>query len=129
MITVTQLMPVRSDAARIVPSQLPGPKRDCMPDRPTLQHVRITALEINGRRIEIKSAELIHIQHWRGDEPAQREWEVAGRTPVQDLHQGTQSVVMTTDGKRLKGRVVLSSSSSFGLTAFEAVGLGDLAEV
>ncbi len=36
---------------------------------------------------------------------------------------------MTTDGKRLKGRVVLSSSSSFGLTAFEAVGLGDLAEV
>lgn len=99
-----------------------------MPDRPTLQHVRITALELNGRPIEIKSAELVHIQHWNGDEPAQREWEVAGRTAVEDLHQGTQSVVMTTDGKRLQGRVVLSSSSSFGLTAFEAVGLGDLTE-
>ncbi len=36
---------------------------------------------------------------------------------------------MTTDGKRLKGRIVLSSSSSFGLTAFEAVGLGDLGDL
>jgi hypothetical protein len=100
-----------------------------MPDRPTLEHVRITALELNGRPIEIRSAELVHIQHWRGDQPAQREWEVAGRTPIEDLHQGAQPVVLTADGKRFKGRVVLSSSSSFGMTAFEAAGLGELLEL
>jgi len=100
-----------------------------MPDRPTLQHQRISALELNGRALEIKSAELVRIQYWRGDEPAQRDWEVAGRTPVEDLHEGAQSVVLTVDGRRFKGRVVLSSSSSFGLTKFEGAGLGELTEI
>jgi hypothetical protein len=100
-----------------------------MPDRPTLQHRRITALELNGRPIELKSAELVHIQYWRGDEAAQRDWEIGGRTPVEDLHEGPQAVVMTVDGRRYRGRVVLASSSSFGMTKFEGAGLGELIEL
>jgi len=99
-----------------------------MPDRPTLQHVRLSALELDGRPIEITSAELVRIQHWRGDEPAQLEWEVAGRTHDSDLRDRTQSIVMVVAGKRLRGRVVLTSSRSHGLSVFQAVGLGDLAE-
>lgn len=99
-----------------------------MPDRPTLQHVRLSALELDGRPIEITSAELVRTQHWRGDEPAQLEWEVVGRTTDADLRDRPQSVVMTVDGRRLKGRVVLSSSRSHGLSVFQAVGLGDLTE-
>ena len=100
-----------------------------MPDRPTLRHVRITALELNGRPVELASAELVEIQYWRGEEAAQRDWEIAGRSNVDDFHQGVQPVVLTADGRRFKGRVVLSSSSSFGLTKFEASGLGELVEV
>lgn len=99
-----------------------------MPDRPTLQHVRLSALELDGRPIDIASAELVRIQHWRGDAPAQQEWEVVGRTHDPDLRDRTQSIVMTAEGKRLKGRVVLSSSRSHGLSVFQAVGLGDLTE-
>ncbi len=100
-----------------------------MPDRPTLRHVRITALELNGRPVEFASAELVEIQYWRGEEAAQRDWEIAGRSRVDDFHQGAQPVVLTADGRRFKGRVVLSSSSSFGLTKFEASGLGELVEL
>ena len=69
------------------------------------------------------------IQYWRGEEAAQRDWEIAGRSGTDDFHEGVQQVVMTADGRRFKGRVVLSSSSSFGLTKFEASGLGELIEV
>ena len=100
-----------------------------MPDRPTLRHIRITALELNGKPVELASAELVEIQYWQGDEPAQRDWEIAGRTHHDGFHQGAQSVVLTAGGRRFKGRVVLSSSSSFGLTKFEASGLGELREI
>lgn len=99
-----------------------------MPDRPTLQHIRLTALELDGRRIEISSAELVRTQHWRGDEPAQLEWEVVGRTTDPDLRDRTQSIVMTLEGQRLRGRVVLAHSRSHELSVFKAVGLGDLTE-
>lgn len=97
-----------------------------MPDRPTLQHTRLSALELNGRPIDITSAELVRIQYWRGDEPAQLEWEVAGRTHDENLRDGTQPIVIEVGGERLKGRVVLSSSRSYGLSVFKAVGLGEL---
>jgi hypothetical protein len=97
-----------------------------MPDRPTLQHVRLTALALGGRSIEITSAELVRIQHWRGDEPAQLEWEIVGRTHDEDVRDGAQSIDMEIGEERLKGRVVLSSSRSYGLTVFKGVGLGEL---
>jgi hypothetical protein len=102
-----------------------------MPDRPTLEHVRLAWLELAGRRIEIVSAELTLTQHWRGDEPAQREWEVVGRTHDGDLRDGTQPIAFEAGGRRYRGRVVLTSSVSLGstLAAFNAVGLGDLVEV
>ncbi len=101
-----------------------------MPDRPTLEHVRLAWLELDGRRIDITSAELVLIQYWRGDEPAQREWEVVGRTHDERLHQGPQSIALEASGRRYSGRVVLSSSQSTGttLSAFSGVGLGDLLE-
>ncbi len=37
-------------------------------------------------------------------------------------------IVVTVDGKRLKGRVVMASSSSYGLSVFSAVGLGELTD-
>lgn len=99
-----------------------------MPDRPTLQHVRLTSVELNGRSIAIKSAELVYTQYWNGDEPAQREWEVVGRTEDDDLRVGAQPIVIATSDTRLKGRVVLDHSRSYGLTVFSGVGLGDLVE-
>jgi hypothetical protein len=97
-----------------------------MTDRPTLEHTRLTALELNGRPIEIASAELVRIQYWRGDEPAQQEWEVTGRTHDEEFRDGTQSIVIAIGDERFKGRVVLSSSRSYGLAVFMAVGLGEL---
>ena len=99
-----------------------------MPDGPTLQHIRLSALELDGRPVDITSAELVRIQHWRGDEPAQLEWEIVGRTRDPDIRDRAQSIVMTLDGKRLAGRVVIWSSRSYGLAVFKGVGLGDLTE-
>lgn len=101
-----------------------------MPDRPTLEHLRLAWLELAGRPVEITSAELILTQYWNGDEPAQQEWEVAGRTHDERLHQGPQSVAFEAGGRRYRGRVVLSSSRSMGtsLSVFSGVGLGDLTE-
>ena len=101
-----------------------------MPDRPTLEHTRLSALELKGRPIEITSAELVRTQHWLGDETAQQEWEIVGRTYDATLSDGPQPVVLTVDGRRLKGRVVLTASRSIGsdLWAFNGVGLGDLVE-
>jgi hypothetical protein len=99
-----------------------------MPDEPTLQHVRLTNLELDGRSIEITSAELVHKQYWRGDEPAQLEWELVGRTHDPDVRDGAQSIVVTVDGRRLRSRVVVWSSRSYGLTVFKGVGLGELVE-
>ena len=101
-----------------------------MPDRPTLAHVRLAALELDGRPIEITSAELVRIQHWRGEEPAQQEWEVHGRTYDPGVRDGTQSIAFSADGRQFRGRVVVSASKSIGaeLWAFEAIGLGDLVE-
>jgi hypothetical protein len=102
-----------------------------MPDRPTLAHVRLSALELNGRPIEVTSAELVRIQHWRGEEPAQQEWEVQGRTYDAELRDGTQPIAFVAEGRRFTGRVVLSASRSIGseLWAFHAVGLGDLVDL
>jgi hypothetical protein len=100
-----------------------------MPDEPTREYARLAALELDGRPIEITSAELVWVQHWRGDEPAQREWELVGRTYQHDrLRDGAQAIALTADGRRLKGRVVLWSSSSRGFAVFKGVGLGDLVE-
>ena len=101
-----------------------------MPDRPTLEHIRLSWLELNGRRIEITSAELVLTQYWRGEEPAQRDWEVVGRTVDTQLHQGPQPIAFEAGGRTFGGRVVLSSSQSIGsdVSAFNGVGLGELTE-
>lgn len=99
-----------------------------MPDRPTLEHRQITALELGGRAVEITSAQLVFTQFWNGEQAAQLEWEVLGRTHEDDLKEGVEAIVVTVDGKRLKGRVVISSSRSFGLSVFSAVGLGQLTD-
>jgi hypothetical protein len=99
-----------------------------MPDRPTLEHHRVTALELGGRPIEITSAQLVDTHYWNGDQPAQHEWEVLGRTNDDDLKEGVEAIVITVDGRRLKGRVVMTSSRSYGLSAFQAVGLGELTD-
>ena len=99
-----------------------------MPDRPTLEHRQVTALELGGRPIEITSAQLVYTQYWNGDQPAQREWEVLGRTHDDDLMEGVEAIVVTVDGRRLKGRVVMTSSRSYGLSVFKAVGLGELTD-
>jgi hypothetical protein len=85
---------------------------------------------MGGRPIEITSAELVRIQHWRGEEPAQQDWEVHGRTFDPGLRDGAQPIAFTANGQRYKGRVVVSASQSIGsgLWAFEAVGLGELVE-
>jgi hypothetical protein len=100
-----------------------------MPDRPTREYARLTALEIGGRPIEISSAEVVWIQHWNGDEPAQREWELAGRSFDPSLPDGAQPVVLVIGARRLKGRAVLDVRRSDGYAAFEGVGLGSLVEV
>lgn len=99
-----------------------------MPDRPTLEHHQVTALELGGRPIEITSAQLVYTQHWHGDQPAQHEWEVLGRTHHDDLKEGVEPIVISVDGRRLKGRVVITSSRSYGLSVFQAVGLGELTD-
>jgi hypothetical protein len=99
-----------------------------MPDRPTLEHRKITELELGGRPIEITSAQLVYTQYWNGDQPAQREWEVLGRTHDDQLREGVQAIVIGADGRRLKGRVVLNSSRSYELSVFQAVGLGELTD-
>jgi hypothetical protein len=97
-----------------------------MPDRPTLEHRQVTALELGGRPVEITSAQLVYTQYWNGEQAAQREWEVIGRTRQDDLKEGVEPIVLTVDGKRLKGRVVVNSSRSYGLSVFSAVGLDEL---
>jgi hypothetical protein len=99
-----------------------------MPDRPTLEHRPITAVELAGSPVDITSAQLVYTQHWNGDEPAQREWGILGRTHDDDLKEGVAAVMITVDGRRLKGRAVVASSRSYGLTAFEAVGLDELVD-
>ena len=101
-----------------------------MPDRPTLEHTRLTSLAFDGRPIEITSAELVVTQYWRGDEAAQRDWEVVGRTHDERLRDGPQVIEFEAGGRRYRGRAVVSSSVSVGsgLSIFNAVGLGDLRE-
>ena len=101
-----------------------------MPDRPTLEHSRLSSLELDGRPVEVTSAELVRIQHWRGEEPAQQEWEVHGRTWESGLRDGSQAIAFTAEDRRFTGRVVVSASQSIGsgLWAFDAIGLGDLTE-
>jgi hypothetical protein len=99
-----------------------------MPDRPTLEHRQVTALELGGRPVEITSAQLVYTQYWNGEQAAQREWEVIGRTHQDDLKEGVEPIVVTVDGKRLKGRVVVNSTRSYGLSVFSAVGLGELTD-
>src|SRR5688500_17324436 len=101
-----------------------------MPDRPTLEHLRLSSLELTGRSVEVTCAELVRIQHWRGEEPAQREWEVHGRTYDAGIRDGPQTISFTADDRRYRGRVVVSATQSIGseLWAFEAIGLGDLAQ-
>ena len=100
-----------------------------MPNEPTREYARVTAMELGGRALEITSAELVWIQYWRGDEPAQREWELAGRTFDPSLRDHPQPVVLTlADGRRLRGRVVLRIKESGGYAAFTGVGLGELTE-
>jgi hypothetical protein len=97
-----------------------------MPNRPTLEHRPITAIELGGQPIEITSAQLLFTQYWNGDEAAQREWEVRGRTHYDGLKEGVDAIVITVDGSRLKGRVVMTSSRSHGLSVFQGVGLSEL---
>jgi hypothetical protein len=99
-----------------------------MPDRPTLEHRQVTAIELGGRPVEITSAQLVYTQYWAGEQAAQLEWEVIGRTHQDDLKEGVEPIVLTVDGKRLKGRVVVNSSRSYGLTVFSAVGLDGLTD-
>lgn len=99
-----------------------------MPDRPTREYARLSALEIDGAPLDITSAELCWVQHWAGDEPAQREWEIRGRTRDEGLRDGTRSIVATMGERRYRGRVIVSSSAAGGLAVFEMVGLGDLTE-
>ncbi len=99
-----------------------------MPDRPTLEYRQVSALELGGRPVEITSAQLVYTQYWNGEQAAQREWEVLGRTHRDDLKEGVEPIVVTVDGKRLKGRVVVTSSRSYGLSVFSAVGLGELTD-
>ena len=100
-----------------------------MPDRPTREYARMTDLEIAGRPVAITSAELCWIQHWRGEEPAQLEWEVAGRTREAGVRDGAREVTLIFPDRRLRGRGVITSSAGPGLTVFEIVGLGPLVEV
>ncbi len=99
-----------------------------MPDRPTREYVRLTSLALDGEPLEITSAELCRIQHWAGDEPAQVEWEIRGRTKDERLRDGTRGIDMAAGDRRYRGRVIVSSSASGGLTVFEMVVLGDLVE-
>ena len=100
-----------------------------MPDGPTREYERLTALELNGCPVEIASAELAWVQYWRGEEPAQRDWELVGRTFEPGLRDGAQPVVITLGTRRLSGRIVLTVSASGGYAVFKGVGLGDLVEV
>ena len=97
-----------------------------MPDRPTLEHFQVTAIEMAGRPVEITSAQLVFTQYWNGEQAAQREWEVIGRTHEEGLKEGVERLVVTVDGQRLKGRAVMTSSRSYGLSVFSAVGLDEL---
>jgi len=99
-----------------------------MPDRPTREYARLDGLEIDGSPLEIPSAELCWIQHWAGDEPAQREWEIRGRTREERRLDGTRSIVVTAGDRRYRGRVIVSSSAAGGMAVFDMVGLGDLTE-
>lgn len=99
-----------------------------MPDRPTREYARMTALELDGMPQEITSAELCWVQHWNGEEPAQREWEVMGRTRDGAMRQGPREVVLVFPDRRLKGRGVVTVSAGPSITAFDIVGLGGLVE-
>ena len=97
-----------------------------MPDRPTREYARLTAIVIGGVPLEITSAELCWIQHWDGETPAQREWEVAGRTKQREVRDGRREVVLHFPDHRLKGTGAVISSPGPGLTVFEVIGLGGL---
>ena len=99
-----------------------------MPDRPTREYARMTAIEIGGSALPITSAELCWIQHWNGEEPAQREWEVAGRTKEGSMPEGVRDVVLVFPDRRLRGRGLVNASPGPGITVFEVVGLGPLVE-
>lgn len=100
-----------------------------MPDRPTLEHHRIADVVLDGVPLEVTSAELVYTQYWDGDRPAQREWEVNGRTYQGGaLKEAVMAISFTLDGRRLKGRAIMASSASGGFAVFQAVGLGTLTE-
>jgi hypothetical protein len=89
----------------------------------------MTALEIGGEPVDITSAELCWIQHWSDETPAQREWEVAGRTKQTSVREGVREILLVFPDRRLKGRGIVNPSVGPGLTVIEIIGLGGLVEV
>jgi hypothetical protein len=100
-----------------------------MPDRPTLEHTRLSGLVVDGHSLPITSAELVRTQHWAGERAAQTDWEVVGRTREDAVLDGVVALVMTYADRTFRGRGVATSSRAHGLTVFNIVGMGDLGEV
>jgi hypothetical protein len=100
-----------------------------MPDRPTLDHTRLTGLELGGKPVNVTSAELVKIQHWLGDEPAQLEWEVQARTMDQWLRDGVHSLVISAGERQFRGRGIATISGDPGIWVIRIVGMDPLTEI
>ena len=94
--------------------------------RTRYQHDRITALEIDGRPVEIASAELARITMLDGDdEVIHREWEVSGKSQA-EIPTGTHGFAMTVGGRTLTQKGIFRESHADGWTVFKVVGLDEL---
>jgi hypothetical protein len=94
--------------------------------RTTYEHDRITALEIDGRPVEIASAELARISMLDSDdEVVHREWEVSGRTQA-EIDAGVHQLVMTVRGRKLTQKGIFRESHADGWTLFKVAGLDEL---
>jgi hypothetical protein len=94
--------------------------------RTNYQHDRITALAIDGRPIEIASAELARISMLDGDdEVIHREWEVSGKSQA-EIPSGTHALTFTVRGRTLTQQGIFRESHADGWTVFKVAGLDDL---
>jgi hypothetical protein len=97
--------------------------------RTSYQHSWITALEIDGKPVQIASAELTRVSMLDSDdEVINMDWEVNGKA-TSEVTAGVHALAMTIGDRTHRQRAVFKETHADGWWVFKGVGLDQLEQV